>query len=156
MTDVDVERLAPLLEPAVAAEGCELVDIERAGAGRNTVLRLYIDREGGVTVEDCARVSRQVELVLEAEEAIEGSYTLEVSSPGLTRPLKKLKDYRMAVGKLALLRLRRPVGSRASGKITGLIRAAGEKAVTLEIRETGERLEIPYTDIARANLEIEL
>lgn len=153
MTDVDLEKIKALIEPAVTGEACLLWDIEIAGGHGSRVLRIYIDKEGGVTVEDCAKVSRQASLILDAEDAIQERYTLEVSSPGLTRALKKPKDFQRALGKLALLRLRRPVGG--SNKIIAAIEEADADSIIVTVKKTGQRETIAYADIARANLEIE-
>lgn len=153
MTDIDLDRIKTLIEPAVTGEGCLLWDIEMAGGRGNAVLRVYIDKEGGVKVEDCVKVSRQASLILDGEDIIQERYVLEVSSPGLTRALKKPKDFQRALGKLALLKLRRPIGG--SSKILVTIEEAGAESLTVTHKKTGLRETIPYADIARANLEIE-
>ncbi|MBI4827309.1 MAG: ribosome maturation factor RimP [Nitrospinae bacterium] len=147
------EKLSAALAAVAQAEGCRLEEIEIAGRGGKPILRVYIDKQGGVTVEDCARVSRQAELVIEAENLMEGSYLLEVSSPGLTRPLKKPADFRRAQGKLAALTLRGEVGG-LTGTVTGVIESAGEISVTFR-PPSGEPVEIPHERIARARLELE-
>lgn len=153
VTDIELDRIKALIEPAVTGEGCTLWDIELAGGHGSATLRVYIDKEGGVTVEDCAKVSRQASLILDTEDVIASQYTLEVSSPGLTRALKKPYDYQRALGKLALLRLRRPIGG--SSKILVTIESADAESVIVTIKKTGLRETVPYTEIARANLEIE-
>lgn len=148
-----VEKLREILEPVIRSEGVELVEVEFAGRPSAMTLRVVIDKEGGVGVEDCASVSRSAELVIEAEDILEGPYTLEVTSPGLTRPLKKPADYIRAIGRLAALRLREPVdGSR---KIVAVIEKADEKAVAVTLKESGKSVVISYENIAKANLEIE-
>lgn len=142
-----------LLEPVVSLEGVELVSLDFAGGPHSRVLRLYIDKEGGVNVEDCARVSRQVGLVIEEEDAITGPFTLEVSSPGLTRPLKKPEDYIRAKGKLAVLKLRKPLGKERKALV--IIDNADDEVVSVTARETGEKAVFPYGEIAHARLEIE-
>lgn len=153
MTDVDLDKIKALIEPAVTGEACLLWDIEFTGGRGSGILRVYIDKEGGVTVEDCAKVSRQASLILDAEDVIQERYTLEVSSPGLTRALKKPRDFQRALGKLALLRLRRPVAN--SNKILAVIEEAGADSIVVTVKKTGQRETITYADIARANLEIE-
>lgn len=153
LTESELEKVRELLEPVTRSEEVELVDVELAGGGGKKVLRVTIDREGGVDVEKCADVSRHAELVLEAEDVIEGSYTLEVSSPGLTRPLKKPADYKRALGKLAALSLRKPLGRKRKALV--IIEDADESGVTVTLKDTGERAVIEYGDIAKANLEIE-
>lgn len=153
MTDIELDKIKALIEPAVTGEACTLWDIELAGGHGSRTLRVYIDKEGGVTVEDCAKVSRQASLILDAEDIIQDRYILEVSSPGLTRALKKPYDFQRALGKLALLRLRRPIGG--SSKILVTLDEATAESVTVTFKKTGLRETIPYADIARANLEIE-
>ncbi len=94
-----VERTTKLLEPIIEANNFELVDVEYVKEGSNYYLRAYVDKEGGFTVNDCELVSRALEAKLDAEDFIEDAYILEVSSPGLTRPLKKDKDFERNMGK---------------------------------------------------------
>lgn len=150
-----MESVRALIETVVEGEALELVDVEIKSRGKMAVLQIFVDKDGGVTVEDCARVSRQAEMALEAESFLDKVYTLEVSSPGLTRPLKKPADYRRAVGRLAILVLRDQVAGVDSGKALGVIKNADEACVTFELKDTGEKIEIPYPGIRKANLEIE-
>jgi len=152
-TDSQIEKLRSLLEPVARAEGYELVDVDIVGRAKSMIVRLTIDKEGGVNVEDCADFSRQAGLLLDAEDVIEESYTLEVSSPGLTRRLKKPSDYARAKGKLALFKIRKQVGKK--NKILATIEDADENSATVVLKDTGERVVIEYKDIAKANLEIE-
>ncbi len=149
----ELERIRSAARPVVMAEGLELVDVEIKGGPNTRVIALYIDKEGGVTHEDCARISRQVGLSFEAEETIRSGYTLEVSSPGLTRVLKRPADFIREKGKLAQLKVRTPVGK--SNKLLVTIDDADENKITVTVKESGEKATIAYSDIARANLEIE-
>jgi len=151
----DMESLRAIIKPVVEGEALELFDIEIKSHGKAAVLGIYINKDGGVTVEDCARVSTQVQLALIAEDLEDNSYTLEVSSPGLTRPLKKPADFKRAVGNLACLVFKDQVAGVNSGKALGVIRAANEAGVTFELKNTGKNLEISYQAIKKANLEIE-
>ncbi|MEN9461286.1 MAG: ribosome maturation factor RimP, partial [Pseudomonadota bacterium] len=102
--------LQQLFEPAVTALGYELVGVERLSFGRRgALLRVYIDSPTGITVDDCGRVSHQISGILDVEEPIKSDYTLEVSSPGLDRPLFALEHYVRFVGKEVSLRLHRPI-----------------------------------------------
>jgi ribosome maturation factor RimP len=143
------EKLQALAAQAAGAEGCELFEIEFKPGRGSSALRVYIDKPGGVGVEDCAKVSRGLGLILETQDVIPGPYVLEVSSPGLTRQLKKPADFIRAAGKLAA------VTARKGGKILGVIeRADGEK---VELRQkSGELIALNHSDITKANLEIEL
>jgi len=148
-----IARIISLLDPIVRGEGLELWDVEFSGGHGSRVLRVFIDKEGGVTVEDCANVSRQAGLALDAEDIISDRYMLEVSSPGLTRALKKPQDFTRAVGKLAVMKIRHQL--HGSNRVLAVITAADVNGITVTIKETGETAAIPYQDIAKANLEVE-
>jgi ribosome maturation factor RimP len=144
---VDKERLLELLEPAVAAMGFELADID-AHFGRRGLLRLYIDRQGGVTVDDCQRVSEQIGALLDVEDPLPGSYVLEVSSPGFDRRLRTLAHFERFTGENARVELKDPRDGRR--KFTGrLVRVEGSD-VLLEV--DGELTRLPFSDIAVARL----
>ena len=116
-------ELKQLLGPVVEALGCELWGIELQTGGRTKLLRLYIDHaENGIGVDDCERVSRQASAVLDVEEAINGEYILEVSSPGMDRPLYELNQYEQYIGEDISLRLRFPYEGRRNfkGRLTGI------------------------------------
>ena len=149
----NIDAIESLVSPVAEAEGCELVEVELAGKSGFWILRIFIDKEGGVTVEDCAAVSRQISLLIDAEDIIDEKYTLEVSSPGLTRPLKKPDHYKRAIGKLATVRLRQPVDDKRV--IAGVITAVDEAFVTVITKETGEEIAIGFENISKANLEFE-
>ncbi|RDE67433.1 ribosome maturation factor RimP [Aggregatibacter segnis] len=106
------QKLQDLLQGSVEDLGCELWGIECQRVGRYLTVRLFIDKEGGVTVEDCADVSRQVSAVLDVEDPIADKYNLEVSSPGLDRPLFTLAQYTRYVGQEIVVHLRIPVADR--------------------------------------------
>ena len=105
-------ELRKLLEPGVNAVGFELVDVEVAGSRHSPTLRVYIDSHRGVNVDDCARVSRQLSALLDVEDPLPGHYTLEVSSPGLDRPLVKPEDFRRFVGETIKVKLQAPLLGR--------------------------------------------
>lgn len=142
--------LRELLEPAVNLLGCELVAIEHVmrGGGSGQLLRIYIDRDGGVTVHDCERVSHQVSGVLDVEDAISGSYVLEVSSPGLDRPLGTVRDFERFSGHLVRLRTDGPINGQRNFK--GLLRGLRGSDVVLET-EGGEVM-LPLDRIEKARL----
>lgn len=143
-----LEKLFQMLEPSVSSMGLELVEIELAGSGRQRVLRLYIDSPDGVTVEDCADVSRQVSAVLDVEDPISGHYTLEVSSPGLDRPLVKPADFVRYAGETIKVRLYEPVDGRR--KFKGELMEAGDDYIVMNSGGTEYRL--AYADMERARL----
>src|SRR5688572_9933140 len=144
---VDKERLFELLEPPVAAMGFELADLD-AHFGRRGLLRLFIDREGGVTIEDCQRVSEQIGTWLDVEDPLPGSYVLEVSSPGFDRRLRKLAHFERFSGENAKIELgdARDVRRRFTGRLVGV---EGSE-VLLEV--DGELTRLPFDDIAVARL----
>ena len=142
------ERLEDLLKPSITALGYEMVAIELIGSGGGEILRIYIDHPDGITVEDCARVSRQVSAVLEVEDPVSGAYTLEVSSPGLDRPLVKLEDFKQHVGELAKIRIHEPVLGRKN--FTGKLISVDKELVVVEV--DNEQYELPYSDIDKARL----
>jgi ribosome maturation factor RimP len=121
MAAVD-STLKALLQPVVKALGCELWGLQLEAGGKRKLLRIYIDREEGIGVEDCERVSRQSGAVLDVEDAISGEYVLEVSSPGMDRPLYELAQYERYIGEDVSLRLRFPYDGRRNfkGRLVGV------------------------------------
>jgi ribosome maturation factor RimP len=146
-----LEEVREVVEPILESEGYELVDLEYRLETHGWVLRFYLDREGGVTVEECAAVSGEVGAVLEVKDIIPNPYVLEISSPGLTRPLKNLKDFDKYRNRLVKIKLYEPLEGRKNFKGT-LLGLEGEK-VRLEIE--GRVYDLPFQGIAKANLEIE-
>ncbi|MCC6709675.1 MAG: ribosome maturation factor RimP [Gammaproteobacteria bacterium] len=128
--------------------GYELLGVERSRGGASQLLRLYIDHADGITVEDCERVSRQVSDLLDAEQLVSGEYTLEVSSPGLDRPLFTLEQHRRFIGEEVALRLRALVGGRR--RVTGRLLAVNDESLLVDVE--GESLDIPYREVERSRL----
>ena len=145
--------LTELFEPVIESMGYELVGVEFNAAGNHGTLRVYIDREEGVNIDDCAAISHQVSGILDVEEPIQQAYDLEVSSPGIDRPLFKLVDFERFTGKTAKIKLAVGLGGRKNfkGRLQGVV---DSKLITIEV--DGERFDLPYADIARANLVGEL
>ena len=148
-------RVLEIVERVTTREGLELVHAEMAGGRGNAFLRIYIDKPGGVTHEDCATVSDQVGLILDVEDLIPHQYTLEVASPGLDRGLYKAADYERFAGSPAHVKLTEPLAGQRNfhGTLVGLDRE-GEPAALLE-DETGRRHRLPLSKIAKANVELE-
>mgnify|MGYP003330087463 FL=1 len=117
------QSVTELIEPGLLSDGLELVDVEFKKEGKNWILRIYIDREGGVTLADCQKVSRVAGDLIEVEEIIEPVYTLEVSSPGLNRVLKKEKDFLKYSRKKIYVQCHAPMDGRKkfTGILTGFI-----------------------------------
>jgi len=144
-----VEELA---RRAVADSGFELVDLEYSPARGNSVLRLFIDKEGGITLDDCAKVSRAVGDALETEDPMPGSYRLEVSSPGVNRALRSERDFARYKGEPARVVLRRPV--RGQRTVSGTIKWCEDGVVMLK-SSSAEDFRVELDDIARAMLDVD-
>lgn len=136
------------LDSGVRAMGFELVDAELAGSRQHQTLRVYIDSPHGVTVDDCADVSRQLSAILDVEDPFPGSYTLEVSSPGLDRPLVEPEHFRRYRGETVKVRLSAPVDGRKN--FTGRLAEVGADGIVVEI--DNERFALPFGAIERARL----
>jgi len=158
MAKIDVvERVTELVEPLAAALGLELAEVEYKQEGRQMVLRLFIDRDGGVTLDDCSAVSRELTEILDVEDFIQGHYNLEVSSPGLNRPLKKPSDFERFTGRLVKIRTFEPLPDDAGNmRKTFLSELLGfsDSIVQLKLNE-GQTASIPLGKVAKANLEFE-
>ena len=152
MIESDREAISKVIERVTAREGLELVHWEAVGPRNNFVLRIYIDKPGGVTHGDCEAVSNQVGTLLDVEDLISNRYILEVSSPGIERGLYKRADYQRFSGSRIKVRISEPIDGQRNfrGKLIGLI---GEN-VALDADGLGQ-IEIPYEQIARANIEYE-
>ncbi len=146
------QSVTDLIEPVLIAEGLELVDVEYKKEGRSWVLRIFIDKEAGVTVEDCQKISHLTGDLIEVEETITTPYSLEVSSPGLDRVLKREKDFLKFKGKRIRLHSLSPIDNRR--KFTGILTDFKDQAVFME--SDGKFFEIPLCQIGKANLVIEI
>jgi len=142
------DALTGALAPTVEGLGYELLGVERQSSAGGTLVRLYIDSGDGIGVEDCEKVSRQVSDVLDVEQIIAGEYTLEVSSPGLDRPLFTAEQYRAQIGAEVKMRLRTLVNGRRN--LSGKLVSATEDLVTINIGE--EQIDVPYNVVERARL----
>ena len=146
-----ISNIKELLEPILIEKNLELFDIEFKGLGRKGILRVYIDKEEGVTIDDCARISRELGALLDVHDVIPGSYNLEISSPGLTRPLRKPSDYLRFKGKKVKIKTVEDIGNKKvfKGKLLDFI----DDTVSLET--DGMNYLIPYSKIEKANLELD-
>lgn len=143
------KRLVDLVEPVITGMGYQLLGIEQAMQGsRHALLRLYIDKAGGITLDDCERVSHQVNGVMDVEDPVQGAYMLEVSSPGLDRPLFTLQQFEQHRGQTVRLNL----GVKQDGRrrLTGTVTAIGPDYVI--INEEGTEYNIPAASIDHARL----
>ena len=143
------EQLEALIEPVVTGLGCELWGVERLAQGKYSLLKIFIDADKGIDVEDCARVSRQVSSLLDVEDPFKGKYTLEVSSPGLDRRLFKLEQFEVFKGARVKLRLRKPYEGRR--KFIGLLCGIEDEDVVLR-SDDDEEILFPFAEIERANI----
>jgi ribosome maturation factor RimP len=149
--DEIVARVRQIAEPIIQSEGMELVDLEYRRERGGRVLRLIIDQEGGINLDDCASISREVDRNLDVEGIPPGPYALEVSSPGLDRPLKREADYHRFSGRLIKVRTAAPI----EGKKTLRGRLLSCRDGVVDIESGNSVLEIPLDEIVRANLEYE-
>lgn len=141
-------ELENIIEPAVSALGCEFWGLEYFVQGKLTLLRIYIAKTGGVLIEDCEAVSRQVASILDVEDPIRSEYTLEVSSPGMSCRLFKLSQYKEFVGQRVDIKLRMAFEGRK--KFSGLLKGIEDDEVILEV--DNEEYILPYELIDRANV----
>jgi len=141
-----------ILEPIAVRMGVEVVDVELTGTGGKTILRVLVDRPGGITVEECAQVSEALGRQLDILDLIPHAYTLEVSSPGLDRPLKKDRDFAQFAGRKVEITTYAPVKGRR--KFKGILRGLVQGEVILDLE--GAQVTIPRKAIAQAKLVVEL
>jgi len=144
------DRVQAIAERVAIDHGLELVHAEVAGPDNKPIVRIFIDKPNGVTHQDCSEVSLHVGTVLDVEDFIHASYTLEVSSPGIERGLYKLQDYERFAGSLAKLKTRKPVNGQRNfrGRLLGI---EGED-ILIEDRTSG-RVKVPFEVVAKANRE---
>ncbi len=152
MRNLDLAKLTEIVEPVITGAAYELVDLEWKHEAGRWILRLFIDGPGGVGLDDCARVSRDVSPVLDVADAIPVAYDLEVSSPGLNRPLKKEADFRRFVGQKAKIRTRVPVGE-ARRNFNGRLVAVEAGKVQIDVGD--QVCEVPIADVEKAHLVYE-
>lgn len=142
------EKIEALIKPTIEALGYELWACEYLAQGRHSLLRIYIDKPDGIGIDDCERVSHQVNGLLDVEEPISGHYSLEVSSPGIPRPLFTSAHYQRYCGHEVQVRLQKPVQGRR--KFTGTIAGVEEDQLVLVVEN--ERYSLPFFLILKANL----
>ena len=147
------ERINEAATAVAGKNGLELVQAQVVGASKNLTIRVFIDKTGGVTHEDCTLVSRQLEAVLDAEDFIPSAYLLEVSSPGIERELYSLQDFKRFAGHLAKVKTSTAINGQKNfrGRITAI---EGEEIIFAD--KTSGEVRFPYSAVAKANLEIDL
>jgi len=151
-----VKTTEELVEPILQEKGLELVDVEYVKEGKNWFLRVYIDKEGGVDIDECGIVSEQLGEKLDQQDPIKGTYFLEVSSPGVERPLKSKADFAKHVGSNVYVKLYEPINGKKEYEGT-LQEFTGESVIiTYKVKTRDKQVEIPYEKIAKARLAVSL
>ena len=146
-------RITALAEQVAVALGMEVILVEIKGASGRSIVRTFIDQPGGISLDDCERFSKRLSVILDVEDWISFSYVLEVSSPGLDRPLVREKDFQRFAGKSARVRTRLPLEGQRNFR--GRILGAEEGRVRLELAP-GKQVEIAMAEVEKANLVIEI
>jgi len=148
-----VQDLTELFDPVIRSMGYELVGIEFQDSTQHGTLRVYIDHENGIGVDDCVAISHQISAILDVEEPIQQAYDLEVSSPGINRPLFKAQDYEQYSGHSAKIKMAVPLNGRRNfkGVLQGVIDSR-----SVQIMVDNEGYDLPISDIAKANLVDEI
>ncbi len=146
-----IDQLTQMLQPAAEALGYEFLGVEYIAQGKHSILRIYIDHENGINVDDCASVSHQVSGILEVEDPIASQYTLEVSSPGLDRPLFTLAHFEQVVGKT--IEMRCHVGVNGRRKFKGELLLVENEQLTVKVDNIDYTVDV--SDVDKANLVAE-
>ena len=147
-----LEKVRSIAAPLAAQEGMELVDVELAGAGGRQVLRLYIDKAGGVSLDDCTSVSRSVSAALDVEDPLDGAYDLEVSSPGLDRPLRTPEHFEKFKGSKVRVKTFGPVPECENRKtFVGQLVGYAEGKVIVDV--DGKVFHVPHAQVSKAHIE---
>lgn len=152
LTGIDAVKLEALLEPLLAQESAELVDIEFLHESGRPILRLYLDKDKGITLDDCAALSDRIGALLDESNSVPGPYVLEVSSPGLDRVVKKEKDFLRFAGRGAKIRLKSPLAGRRN--FTGTLAGFEQGQVVITAGE--ETFRFLIAEIAEARLQVEV
>ena len=147
------DKIKGIIEPVINAVGIELYDIEFNKMRSKGLLRVFIEKQGGVTIDDCELISREIEAVLDVEDPIPFSYIIEVSSPGLDRPLKELKDFKRYSGKTARVITHEPIDKQTF--FIGKIIDVGDDEISFLLPKD-RKVIIPYKNISKARLEVEV
>jgi len=146
------EKLSEIVKPVIEDMGYILFDIAYSRGKNRALLRIYIEKEGGVTIDDCEKVSREVGALLDLEDIIPSSYLLEVSSPGIDRPIRCPEDFKKALGKKVRIITTEPIDKQSF--FLGKVDTSSEDEIELLLIKD-RRVRIPYKNISKARLEIE-
>jgi ribosome maturation factor RimP len=155
MNTASSDDIAGLVRPSLSHLGIDLVDVQWSGRGRGALLRLIIDRPGGVTLDDCERVSNAAGAVLDAYDLIDTAYRLEVSSPGAERPLRSREDWLQALGRRINVRMRSGEGEAI---VEGRLLALSDGSAEVEVRERHRARVVPVTldDVIAARIAVDI
>lgn len=137
-----------LISPIISGTPFELVGVECVGGGKHTTVRIYFDKPGGITIDDIAELSRQISVIFDVEEPISGQYTLEVSSPGLQRPLFTPTHFKAQVGQKIMVKTNHALGNRQNFK--GVLTKADDDGIEIEVEE--QSVSLTYNDIDKAKV----
>ena len=153
------EQIEQLIQPILKDLGCELVDLEYQQEQRGWVLRVFLDKDGGINLDDCAKASREISSLLDVENLISTAYNLEVSSPGIERPLKKASDFERFVGQLAKIKTLDAIDPDETGKnrktFVGTLSGFEAGDVLLKLKKDATAIRIALHQIDKANLKFE-
>ena len=154
------EQIAALVQPLLEDAGLELVDLEYKREQNGWTLRFFLDKEGGISLDDCADASREISSLLDVEDIIQTAYNLEVSSPGIERPLKKIADFERFSGRLARIKTSEALDPSGTGKpqktFTGVLAGIEGENILMNLSDQGETLvRISFQQIEKANLQYE-
>lgn len=144
------DKINNLIAPSIQDLGYELVGVERISSGKHSILRVYIDSDNGIKIDDCEKVSRQLSAIFDVEDPINGQYNLEVSSPGVERPLFTMAHYHRFLGYNIKLRTKRAVNKQR--KFKGSIASISDKNNTIELLTEIDKIVLDFDLIEKANL----
>ena len=147
-------KIIEIITPVINAIGIELYDVEFSKMKSKGLLRVFIEKQDGVTIDDCGRVSREIEAVLDVEDPIPFAYIIEVSSPGLDRPLKELNDFKRYSGKMVRVITHEPIDKQTF--FIGKIMDVGDNNEISFLLPKDRKVIIPYKNISKARLEVEV
>jgi ribosome maturation factor RimP len=149
MHESTLEVVRGLVEPLLEREGVDLVDLELKGAPGRQVLRVFVDVDGGITIDQCVLLSRKISDLLDRKDPIPGKYRLEVSSPGVDRPLTRPRDFQRNIGREVKVDVRR---GEAVEQVTGKIVSVGEENLTLDVK--GEEVLLEWTAVVKGKIQV--
>ena len=150
--DEILNKVREIAAPLAAQEGLELIDVELGGPGGRQILRLFIDKSGGVSLDDCSSISRAVSAALDVEDPIQGAYDLEVSSPGLDRPLRTPEHFQKFAGKRVRVKTFGPLPECENRKtFVGILQGYDNETIVLDV--DGRIFRVPHAQVSKANVD---